>query len=326
MKKLLLPLGLFAFLAGLPAEGADRAFPDKRVRVIVPFPPGQGSDVLARAIGDKLGQKWGQPVVVENRAGANGAIALQEVARATGDGHTLLVTSNSPVVINPSLYKQLPYDVGLDFRPVTLLAATDMLMVVNAQFPATTLPEVITHLKAHPGEYSYGSPGTGSTSHLSMEIFKQLAGVDVVHAPYKGSAPALTDLIGGSIKLMIDAMPSALPQVKAGRVRAIAITSNDEPSTIMPEVPLASAAGLKGLPGRAWYGMLAPKATPTDIIDKIAADVESVLRSPEIAAKLPQLGLEPVKPMTPAEFGRFLDKEMAYWVDATRRTGMYQVE
>ncbi|OVZ57535.1 hypothetical protein CDO44_17390 [Pigmentiphaga sp. NML080357] len=192
--------------------------------------------------------------------------------------------------------------------------------------PAATLPEVIAQLKSHPGKFSYGSPGTGSTSHLSMEVFKQLAGVDLVHVPYKGSAPALTDLIGGSIKLMIDALPSALPQVKSGRVRAIAITSSSEPSTIVPEIPLASAAGLSGLPGRAWYGMFAPKSTPPAVVAKIVADVGSVLQLPEIAAKLPQLGLEAVKPMTPEEFGRFLDKETAYWVDATRRTGMYQIE
>ncbi|AZG10004.1 tripartite tricarboxylate transporter substrate binding protein [Pigmentiphaga sp. H8] len=325
MNKLLSLLCLAVGLASQPAL-ADQAFPSKRVRVIIPFPPGQGSDILARAIGDKLAQKWGQPVVVENRAGANGSIALQEVARAEGDGYTLLVTSNSPVVINPNLYKHLPYDVGRDFQPVALLAATDMLMVVNAQFPATTLREVIAQLKANPGKFSYGSPGTGSTSHLSMEVFKQLAGVDLVHVPYKGSPPAFTDLIGGSIKLMIDALPSAMPQVKSGRVRAIAITSSDTPSTLMPDVPLASSAGLTGLPGRAWYGMFAPKATPPATMTRIVADVRAVLQTPEIVAKLPQLGLEAVAPMTPQEFGSFVDKETAYWADATRRTGMYQIE
>ncbi|VCU69295.1 Tripartite tricarboxylate transporter family receptor [Pigmentiphaga humi] len=326
MTKLLpLLLGLAAALAGQAAH-ADRTFPDKPVRVVVPFPPGQGSDILARAIGDKLSQKWGQAVVVENKAGANGAIALQEVARAKGDGHTLLVTSNSPVVINPSLYKQLPYDAERDFQPIALLAATDMLMVVNSQFPATTLAEVVAHLKAHPGQYSYASPGTGSTSHLSMEVFKQRAGVEITHVPYKGSPPAFTDLIGGSTQLMIDALPSALPQVKAGRVRAIAITSSDTPSTIVPDVPLASAAGVTGLPGRAWYGMFAPRATPAPVVAKIVADVQDVLQMPDIAAKLPQLGLEAVPATPPAEFGRFLAKERAYWVDATRRTGMYQIE
>ncbi|GAA0496577.1 tripartite tricarboxylate transporter substrate binding protein [Pigmentiphaga sp. GD03639] len=325
MNKLLLLLCLALGLASQPAQ-ADQAFPSKRVRVVIPFPPGQGSDILARAIGDKLAQKWGQPVVVENRAGANGSIALQEVARAEGDGYTLLVTSNSPVVINPNLYKHLPYDVGRDFQPVALLAGTDMLMVVNAQFPATTLSEVIAQLKANPGKFSYGSPGTGSTSHLSMEVFKQLAGVDIVHVPYKGSPPAFTDLIGGSIKLMIDALPSAMPQVKSGRVRAIAITSSDTPSTLMPDVPLASRAGLTGLPGRAWYGMFAPKATPPATMARIVADVRAVLQTPDIVAKLPQLGLEAVEPMTPQEFGRFVDKETAYWADATRRTGMYQIE
>ncbi|WP_338615953.1 tripartite tricarboxylate transporter substrate binding protein [Pigmentiphaga sp. CHJ604] len=325
MNKLLLLLCLALGLASQPAQ-ADQAFPSKRVRVVIPFPPGQGSDILARAIGDKLAQKWGQPVVVENRAGANGSIALQEVARAESDGYTLLVTSNSPVVINPNLYKHLPYDVGRDFQPVALLAGTDMLMVVNAQFPATTLSEVIAQLKANPGKFSYGSPGTGSTSHLSMEVFKQLAGVDIVHVPYKGSPPAFTDLIGGSIKLMIDALPSAMPQVKSGRVRAIAITSSDTPSTLMPDVPLASRAGLTGLPGRAWYGMFAPKATPPATMARIVADVRAVLQTPDIVAKLPQLGLEAVEPMTPQEFGRFVDKETAYWADATRRTGMYQIE
>ncbi len=325
MNKLLILLGLLATTLS-PVLAATHAFPDKRVRIVIPFPPGQGSDILARAIGDKLSQKWGQPVVVDNRAGANGAIAVQEVARAEGDGYTLLLTSNSPIVINPALYKQLPYNVQRDLQPVVLLAATDMLMVVNMQFPATTLAEVIAQLKANPGKFSYGTPGTGSTSHLSMEVFKQTAGVDIVHVPYKGSAPALTDLIGGSTKIMIDALPSALPQVKAGRVRPIAITSSSEPSTIVPDLPLASSAGISGLPGRAWYGMFAPKATPPAVISRIVTDVKTVLQMPDIVAKLPQLGLEPVPDLSVDGFSQFLDKENSYWVNATRRIGLYHAE
>lgn len=308
------------------AWAATPSFPDKRVRVVIPFPPGQGSDILARAMSEKLAQKWGQPVVVENKAGANGAIAVQEVARSQPDGHTLLLTSNSPIVINPALYKNLSYSPAKDLAPVALLAGTDMVMVANKDFPAKTLPEVIAELKANPGKYSYGTPGTGSTSHLSMEVFKQVAGVDIVHVPYKGSAQALTDLIGGSIKLMIDAMPSALPQVRGDRVRPIAITSSTEPSTIAPEFRLAAADGVKGLPGRAWYGVFAPKATPPEAIQRLVTDINDVMQTPEIMAQLPKLGLEAVPVMSPAQFGEFLAKDSQFWVDATKRIGIYHAE
>lgn len=323
---LALAAALPAALTGASAHASSAPYPTKPVRIVIPFAPGQGSDILARAIGERLTKAWGQPVVVENRAGANGAIALQDVARSAPDGYTILLTSNSPIVINPSLYKKLPYDVGRDFVPVALLAATDMVMVVTDKFPARNLQEVITELKAHPDKYSYGSPGTGSTSHLSMEVFKRTAGVKITHVPYKGSAPAFTDLIGGSTQLMIDAMPSSLPQVKGGRVRAIAITSSDVPSTIAPDIPTASSAGVAGLPERPWYGVFAPRATDPDIVAKIRTDLLAAMKSPEIHGRMAELGLEAVPPLGAAEFADFLKEHTDYWNQATRKIGMYQTE
>ena len=328
MKTLL--TALIALSAALPTVALHAAsagpFPAKPVRIIIPFTPGQGSDILARAIGEKLTKTWNQPVVVENRAGANGAIALQEVARSAPDGYTILLTSNSPIVINPSLYKKLPYDVGRDFTPVILLAATDMVMMVTDKFPAKNLQEVIAELKAHPDKYSYASPGTGSTSHLSMEVFKRTSGVEITHVPYKGSSPAYTDLIGGTTQLMIDAMPSALPQIKGGRVRAIAITSASAPSTIAPEIPIASASGVTGLPERAWYGVFAPHSTPPEIVAKIRGDILAAMQTPEIASRMPELGLEPVPALSSEEFNQFVQKDDHYWNLATHKIGMYHTE
>ena len=321
-------LGLGALLtaAAVAPAAAAPAFPTKQVRIVIPFTPGQGSDILARALSSHLSTRWGHPVVVENRAGANGAIALQEVARSGADGHTLLLTSNSPIVINPNLYQKLPYDVERNFAAVALLAATDMVMVVNKDFPAQDIPGVVKALKAAPGKYNFGSPGKGSTSHLSMEVFKRLAGVELTHVPYKGSPPAYTDMIGGAIEMMIDAMPSALPQVRNGRVRAIAITSHDQPSSIAPEIPTAESQGMKGLPSRAWYGVFAPAGTDPAIVDKIQADLSYAMKQPDIVQRMPQLGLESSPDMSAAQFADFVRKDTEYWKQATQRIGLYHQE
>ena len=319
-----LGLGLSALLTA-PTIAAPN-FPTKQVRVVIPFTPGQGSDILARALSSHLANRWGHPVVVENRAGANGAIALQEVARSASDGHTLLLTSNSPIVINPNLYQKLPYDVERNFTAVALLAATDMVMVVNKDFPAQDIPGVIKALKDAPGKYNFGSPGKGSTSHLSMEVFKRVADVDLTHVPYKGSPPAYTDMIGGAIQMMIDAMPSALPQVRNGRVRAIALTSYHQPSSIAPEIPTAESQGMKGLPSRAWYGVFAPAGTDPAIVEKIQADLSYAMKQPDIVQRMPQLGLETAPDMTAAGFADFVRKDTEYWKQATQNIGLYQQE
>jgi tripartite-type tricarboxylate transporter receptor subunit TctC len=298
----------------------------KTIRLVVPFAPGQGSDILARTLSNALSQIWKQSVVVDNKAGANGIIALQEVIRSAPDGNTLLFTSNSPIVINPSVYKQLPYNVERDLKPVVMVAKADLALVVNPAFPAKTWREVADAVKANPGKFSYGSPGVGSTSHLSMEVFKQEIGGDVVHVPYKGSGPALADLMGGSLHLMIDALPSALPHIKSGRVRAIGVTSS-KPSTFAPDLPTAAAAGFADLPVGGWYGIFAPAGTPSAVIERVYEDIRSVLTQEEIQQRMKEQGLESVSPpLNPTRFAEFVRTDSEYWVKRLRSLNMYQRE
>lgn len=311
--------------APLTATAQAQGYPARAVKIVVPFTAGQGSDILARAMGEKLSKMWNQSVVVENRAGANGAIALEAVGKSAPDGLTLLLSSNSPLVINPNLYKKLSYNVERDLKPVIMIATTDVMFVTNLQLPVTNLRELVAHLKSNPGKYSYGSPGTGSTSHLTMEIFKKVAGVDLVHVPYKGSAPALTDLIGGSIQLMADALPSAMPHVRSGRVRAISLTGTKR-SGIVTELATAADAGITELPAGGWYGILAPAGTDNAIVNKLYEDFNTVLNMPDIQARLRDQGLESRDIMNPARFANFMKIETAYWGRMTRNIGLYQSE
>ncbi|WP_159592778.1 Bug family tripartite tricarboxylate transporter substrate binding protein [Hydrogenophaga sp. BPS33] len=311
--------------AALSQTASSARFPSRPVRLIIPFAAGQGSDLLARALSDRLAKAWGQPVVVENRPGANGAIALQEVAKSAPDGHTLLLTSNSPLVINPNLYKKLAYDVARDFKPITMMALTDMVLVVHPSFAGRTWKEVAATIKAHPGRFSYGSPGTGSTSNLCMEIFKQEIGGDVVHAPYKGSAPAMVDLMSGTLHLMIDALPSALPHIRTGRVRAIGLTGT-KPSSLAPEIPTSADAGLQHLPEGAWYGILAQGGTSEATVSAIYAQLRDILAQPDMQQRIRDQGLENTASLTPAQFADFIARDTQYWEKNTRRLGVFQSE
>ena len=314
-----------AAVAGWAGSALAQAWPAKPVRIVVPFTVGQGSDILARAMGEKVAKIWNQSVIVENRAGANGAIALDAVAKSPADGLSVLLTSNSPLVINPNMYKKLSYNVERDFKPVIFLAFADVMLVANLQFPATNLREVVAHLKANPKKYSFGWPGTGSTSHLTMEIFKKVAGVDLVHAPYKGSAPALTDLIGGSIQLMFDAIPSAMPHVKSGRIRAIAMAGTKR-SSLAGDIPAAGEAGITDLPSGGWYGVLLPAGTDNAIANKLYEDLHAVVSMPDIAQRAAEQGLDTRETMNPARFAEFIRRETAYWEKMTRSLGIYQAE
>lgn len=306
-------------------SAAPARYPSRTVRLVIPFAAGQGSDLLARALSDRLSQAWGQPVVVDNRPGANGTIALQEVGKSAPDGHTLLLTSNSPLVINPNLYKKLPYDVTRDFKPITLMALTDMVLVVNPNFVGRTWKEVAATIKANPKRFSYGSPGTGSTSNLSMEIFKQEIGGDVVHAPYKGSAPAMVDLSTGTLDLMIDALPSALPHIRAGRVRAIGLTGT-KPSSLAPEIPTSVDSGLKHLPEGAWYGILAQGGTSDATVASIYTQLRDILIQPDMQQRIRDQGLETIAPLTPTQFAELIARDTQYWEQSTRRLGIYRSE
>lgn len=310
---------------GLRQAWPQAPYPSRPVRVLIPFAAGQGSDILARALGEGLTAKWGQPVVVDNKAGGNGAIAAQDLVDAVPDGHTLLLTSNSPIVVNPVLYKSLRYDVQRDFRPVALLSTTPLVLVANLAQPFKTVPELLRYAKANPGKLSYASIGAGSTSHMCMEAFKQAAGIDIVHVPYKGSAPALADVIGGHVQVMIDGLPSALPHVKAGRVQALAVTGPSE-SSFLPGIPTMDAQGVHGVPAGGWYGLIAPARTDPAIVAKLYEDFTSLMQQEQVKARLRTLSLEPAPRLTMAEFGEMVRRETAMWAETARKLGLYKSE
>jgi len=311
----------------LPRWAAAQNFqPGKPVRLVIPFAPGQGSDILARAIAQQLGQRWNLPVTVDNKPGANGSIAATEVARAPGDGHTILVTSNSPIVINPNLYKKLNYDVQSDLRGVKLMGFADLAILVNAQVPARTLPELVALLKSRPGKLSFGSPGIGSTSHMASQLFMQVTGTDMVHVTYKGSGPAMTDLICGQIEVMTDALPSALATARGGRVRMLSLTGT-RPSSFAPEVPTAASQGITGLPAGGWYGVFVPASTPAALVERMGGDLNAVMQAPEMVTRLKDQFIEPAPAGgTLASFAEFVRSDTAFWEATTRRLNLYHSE
>jgi tripartite-type tricarboxylate transporter receptor subunit TctC len=309
----------------VPTASAQGVYPTRPVRVLIPFAAGQGSDILARALGEQLATRWGQPVVVDNRAGANGAIAAQELAAAAPDGHTLLLTSNSPMVVNPVLYKSLRYDVDRDMRAVALLSTTPLALVANVDKPFTTVTELLAYARSNPGRLSYASIGAGSTSHMCMEAFKQATGIDVVHVPYKGSAPALADVMAGHVDIMIDGLPSALASLKSGKTRALAITGKAE-SSFLPGVPTLDSLGVKEVPDGGWYGLMAPARTDPAIIAKLHDDFTSLMQRPDVEARLRGLNLEPAPILTSAQFHEMIRRETTMWAATARKLGLYKSE
>lgn len=326
MKRRTFLTGGTAAALALPFAFTARAqqFPVKPVRLVVPFATGQGSDILARAIAEKLHAQWGKPVIVDNKAGANGSIAASEVVRNADDGHTILVTSNSPMVINPNLYKALSYDVERDLKPVILLSTTDVGLMVNPKLPANNIDELIALLKSEPGKYSYGSIGMGSTSHLAMETFKRATGTDIVHVPYRGSSLAMTDLISGNIQLMFDGLPSSVPHVKSGRIRSLAV-SGTRHSRFLPDAPVLGDIGIHGTPNGGWYGVMVGASVDDAVAAQLNAAFRNVLEEPGIRQQLTELSMDAaLPPMSQAEFRQFIEKETAYWKGVTTELGIYQ--
>jgi tripartite-type tricarboxylate transporter receptor subunit TctC len=291
-------------------------YPDKPIRIIVAYTPAGATDILARAVGQKMSEAWGQPVIIENRPGANGNIGTEVAARANPDGYTLLMVTAGTHGVNPGLYRKLPWDAVKDFAPVSLVAMVPNIMVINNSVPVKNVKELVAFLKANPGKHSYGSPGHGSTAHMSMELFKSMTGTDVVHIPYKGSAGVLQDLIAGQIMITIDNMPPYLPQVKAGKIRALAV-SPAKRSPAVPELPTIAEAGVTGYDAAAWFGLVAPAGTPKAIVDKLAAETQKILKQPDVAERLSGLGAEPVG-STPAEFTAFIKVEIAKWAQVIK--------
>jgi tripartite-type tricarboxylate transporter receptor subunit TctC len=309
-----------ALVASLPVAATGQSpYPSKAIRYVVPFPAGGPLDIVARALGQALNRSWGQPVIVDNRPGAGGNIGAELVARAPADGYTILMGAVSTHAINVTLYSKLPYDPVRDFAPVTLLTSVPNVLVVHPAVPAHNVRELIALAKSKPGQLNFASGSTGSAGHLAGELFKTMAGVDMTHIPYKGAAPAVVDLLAGHVSLMFDNLASALPNINANRVRALAVTTLRR-SPFLPGVPTISESGLRGFDIGTWFGIFAPAGTPVEVVDKLNAEVTRILGTPAMKDRLASLGAEP-QPTTPAQFGVYVKSEMTKYAVIIRKSG-----
>lgn len=311
---------LATVLAGLIAApaAAQRAaqYPTKSVMLVVPFVPGGPTDVLGRIVAQKLSERLGKPIVVMNRPGAGGNTGSATVATATPDGYTLVLGTVSTHGINPSLYRNMPYDHKKDFAPVSQVSIVPNILVVNPSVPVRTVPELISYLKQNPGKVFYATPGAGTSIHLASELFKMMSGTEMTHVPYKGSAPAMLDVIGGRVQLMFDNSVTAWPHVQAGKVRAVAV-STPMRLKMAPDLP-AIAEFLPGFTASAWHGVLAPAATPRPIIDKLATAVQAIMKDPTVVQELSKVDIIPVG-NTPAQFAAFISEETDRWAAVVKK-------
>ena len=304
-----------AFAAGVSAQ----AYPTKPIRIVVPFPAGGTTDVLARAAAQKLAETLGQPAVVDNRPGAGGNIGAELVAKSAPDGYTLLMGTVGTHAINPGLYPKLPYDHVKDFAPVILVAGVPNVLVINPALPVNSVPELIAYAKANPGKLNFASSGNGTSIHLSAELFKTMAGVQMTHVPYKGSAPALQDLVGGQVQLMFDNLPSSLALIKGGKLKALAVTSATR-AAALPDVPTLAESGLPGFEASSWFGLLAPAGTPPLVIGKLNGEIAKWLATPEAKERLLTQGAIAAGG-TPEDFARFIAAETAKWQKVVKDSG-----
>jgi tripartite-type tricarboxylate transporter receptor subunit TctC len=307
-------------LVCLPLFAAAQAgdFPNKPIRMVVPFPPGGATDAAARLVAVKMSEHWGQPVVVDNRAGAGGNVGSDLVAKSAPDGYTLVMGVTGSHAINTSLYSKMPYDPVTDFVAISQVAVVPNVLVVHPSVPAHNLAELVALAKTEPGKLNYASLGNGTAAHLGMEMLKAEAGVDITHVPYKGSAPAVADLLAGQVQMMVDGLPSALPHVKAGKLRAIALTSLHR-APALPDLPTI-AETYPGFYADAWSGLFAPKGTPQPVVDKLSTEVQRILRLPDVREKLAALGAEPVG-STQAEFTAHVKREIDKWAKVVKTSG-----
>ena len=315
MRKLLLVLGCLLALPQVQAQ--PQSYPTKPIRLVVPFPPGGSTDVLARLLAEEWRIELGQPVVVENKAGAGGNIGGDAVAKSAPDGYTVLMAAAGPMVINPSLYAKMSYSPTRDLRPVTLLINEPNLMVVNPKVPVSTVAEFIAYAKSH--DVSYGSPGNGTPAHLAGEWFNQLTGTRMVHVPYKGTGPAINDLMAGQVQMMIDNMPALWPHVQSGRLKALAV-STDKRAAAAPQLPTI-AETVPGLSFSAWKGVMVPAATPPEVVKRLHDASVKALAKPEFRKKLVEMGAEPAG-TTPEQFAALIQKETASWAKLVKSTGV----
>lgn len=302
----------------LPAAAGAQEFPQHPVRMVLPYPAGGPTDLLARVVAVKMGESLGQGVVVDNKPGASGMIGAEAVARAAPDGYTILANA-SLHVINPSIQPKMRYDAFKDFVPVTQLADVPLVLVVNNASPVKTVQDLIAYARREGGALNFGSAGNASAQHLAGESFKLAAKVPMQHVPYKGSAPALTDLMGGQIQLMFDSMPSAMPFIKSGKLRAVAVTTPRRASAL-PDIPTVAESGLPGFDISTWYGLWAPRGTPPAVVEKLAAHAAAALKRPDVRQQYADMGAEPVG-SSPADFARYNAAEGRKWAEIVRRSG-----
>jgi len=305
-------------LTAVTLAQAQAAYPDKPIRLVLPFPPGGPTDLVARVLAQKVGEQMGQPVLVENKPGANGNIAADMVAKAPADGYTVLYNTSS-IALSATLYKKLNYDVRTDFAPIALTAVIPLVLAVHPSLPVYNVQEFLNHVKANPGKLTYGSAGNGNITHLGAYLLLHSRGLQATHAPYKGSAPALTDLVGGQTQFMTDTINSALPFIRDNRLRALAVTSLKRTS-VLPEAPTLNETVMPKFEVGAWQGMLVPAKTPSDIVKRLNAEVMKALNSPEVKAKLAVQGAEPLG-STPEEYGQYIQSEIARWGQVVKLTG-----
>ena len=317
MKQTLFLIAAFAAITGTPAV-FGQSYPTRPVKIVVPFSPGTAADIVARHLGARLAEMWGQGVVVENQSGAGGNIGAGTVAKAAPDGYTLIMVGINHV-INPSLYKEVPYDIPRDFKPIVRVAVAPLAIVANPKFPPNSIRELIAMAKAHPKDVQYGSGGNGSVTHLAFELLKAQTGIQMTHVPYKGIAPMLNDILGNHIPLGSPAAASVVPHAKAGTLKVLAITSAKR-SSVFPDVPTVAEAGIPGYDVSAWNGLLAPAHTPDAVLDKIHADVVKIAQSKEFVDQLHQQAME-VDLLGPAAFRTFLSAELDKWSKLVKDSG-----
>lgn len=313
-----LTLGAFGLgtLGLVPLARGQAAYPTRTVRMIVPFPPGQAADIFGRMLGERLAVLWGQSVVVENRAGGGGVPGVMAGKDAVADGYTLLMGTSGTLGVNPGVYAKLPYDPARDFGAASNVFIAPLVIIANPGFAPNTIQELVQAAKKAPGTINYASAGPGTAQHMTAELFKLKAGIDIVHIPYKGSGPAMTDLLGGQIPLMLDSLAAALPHIKGGRIKAIAVTTSKRVPQL-PELTTIADSGYPGFEGVGWSGIVLPAATPRDLIERISADIRKVLAEPQLRERIIERGGVP-DPNTPKEFSEFIRNEMGKWAEVAR--------
>jgi tripartite-type tricarboxylate transporter receptor subunit TctC len=310
---------IFLAVLALTAPGVAQNYPDRVVRIVNPYPPGGSVDVMARLLAQKLGENLGQQFIVENRSGGGGNTGSDSVAKAEPDGYTLLFTAPGPLTVNQTLYSKLSFDPATDFAPIALFATAPIVLIVNPGVPANNVQELIALARKEPGKINFASAGNGTTNHLSGELFKSMAKVDIVHVPYRGAGPAMNDLIGGHVQMFFDLMPVVLPQVTTGKVRALGAAGASRASSL-PDVPTIAEQGVPGFDASSWYGLVAPAKTPEPVLAKLREEVAKALKTPDMVARIRELGSEPGAAFG-KDFGAFMAAETKKWAEVIRASG-----